>query len=185
MIPLRDAHRAEITALCRRFLVRRLEVFDPAARGADLDPARSNVDLLVTYDPDVTHPGLGAYFELHERLEAVLGRRVDPVTAGTVENPVTAQVSGGGQTARRSAIGRSGSAFSACRISQPCVLAVESTDRTTAKALAPLSRRKPPEISCRTLDPLRGSSTGASCSARLLVNGTRCGRRSRQPLYAA
>lgn len=87
MIPLLDAHRAEIVTLCRRFHVRRLEVFGSAARGTDFDPARSDVDLLVTYDPDVARQGVGEHFELHNLLETVLGRRVDLVTAGAVENP--------------------------------------------------------------------------------------------------
>lgn len=87
MIPLLDARRAEIAALCRRFHVRRLEVFGSAARGTDFDPARSDVDLLVTYDPDVKRPSLGEHFELHDLLEAVLGPRVDLVIAGAVENP--------------------------------------------------------------------------------------------------
>ena len=88
MIPLLDACRAEIAALCRRFHVRRLEVFGSAARGTDFDPARSDVDLLVTYDRDVKRPSLGEHFELHDLLEAVLGRRVDLVIAGAVEKPL-------------------------------------------------------------------------------------------------
>ncbi|MGH7044244.1 MAG: nucleotidyltransferase family protein [Acetobacteraceae bacterium] len=70
MIPLLAAHRAEIVALCRRFHVRRLEVFGSAARGTDFDPTRSDVDLLVTYGPDAKRPSLGEHFELHDRLEA-------------------------------------------------------------------------------------------------------------------
>ena len=55
----------------------------------------------------------------------------------------------------------------------PCFLAVESTDRITAKSLAPCSERKPPEIFCRSfiIRPSR--------SARLLVNGTRGSARKR------
>jgi hypothetical protein len=35
-------HRADIAALCRRFGVRRLDVFGSAARGADFEPERSD-----------------------------------------------------------------------------------------------------------------------------------------------
>ena len=50
----------------------------------------------------------------------------------------------------------------------PCFLAVERTERMTAKSLAPSSDRKPPEIFCRNF------IIRASRSARLLVKGT-CG----------
>ena len=49
MLSLIAEHRAEIAALCRRFGVRRLAVFGSAARGADFDPARSDVDFLVEF----------------------------------------------------------------------------------------------------------------------------------------
>ena len=51
MLPLIHARREEVAELCRRFHVRRLEVFGSAARG-DFDPERSDVDFLVEFDPD-------------------------------------------------------------------------------------------------------------------------------------
>jgi predicted nucleotidyltransferase len=87
MVPLIHAHRAEVAEICRRFHVRRLDVFGSAARGTDFDPARSDVDLLVTYDPDLPRPGLSGYFDLRDELSAVLGRPVDLVMAGAVRNP--------------------------------------------------------------------------------------------------
>ena len=66
----------------------------------------------------------------------------------------------------RVAIRCAGSAVSVWSRSQPCFLAVEISDRITAKSAAPCSERKPPEIFCRNfiIRPSR--------SARLLVNGT-------------
>lgn len=87
MLKLIEARRAEIADLCRRFHVRRLEVFGSAARGTDFDPARSDVDLLVTYEPDVPPPNLTEYFDLNEQLSALLGRPVDLVMSGAVRNP--------------------------------------------------------------------------------------------------
>jgi predicted nucleotidyltransferase len=84
MLKLIEARRAEIADLCRRFHVRRLEVFGSAARGTDFDPARSDVDLLVTYEPA---PNLTEYFDLNEQLSALLGRPVDLVMSGAVRNP--------------------------------------------------------------------------------------------------
>ena len=43
--------RADLAALCRQYRVVRLEVFGSAARGTDFDPARSDVDLLVSFAP--------------------------------------------------------------------------------------------------------------------------------------
>jgi hypothetical protein len=42
-------HREELRDLCRRFHVRRLDVFGSAARG-DFDSARSDIDFLVEFD---------------------------------------------------------------------------------------------------------------------------------------
>jgi hypothetical protein len=79
--------REELRALCRRFHVRRLDLFGSAARG-DFDPERSDVDFLVEFDR--THPdalSLRTYFGLKEALEGLLGRPVDLVEPGAVRNP--------------------------------------------------------------------------------------------------
>jgi uncharacterized protein with HEPN domain len=51
-LPMIESHRAEIADLCRRFHVSRLDVFGSAARVVDFDPARSDIDILVSYAPD-------------------------------------------------------------------------------------------------------------------------------------
>ena len=84
MLPLIAEHRAEIAALCRRFGVRRLAVFGSAARGADFDPQRSDVDFLVEFaaqDGDFTH-----FPDFKEALEALLARRVDLVDRKAIES---------------------------------------------------------------------------------------------------
>lgn len=86
MLPLIEAHRREIAELCRRYHVERLELFGSAARATDFDPTRSDIDLLVTYEP-ATHPTFSDYFDLSEALAAVLGRPVDLVMSGAVRNP--------------------------------------------------------------------------------------------------
>ena len=87
MLPLIESHRAEIAELCRRFHVHRLDVFGSAARGTDFDPDRSDVDLLVTYDPGTPAPSLAEYFDLRAELAALFGRPVDLVMSGAVRNP--------------------------------------------------------------------------------------------------
>jgi len=86
MLQLIEMHRGDIAELCRRFHVDRLDVFGSAARGADYDPAKSDVDLLVTYLPG-HRPGMPAYQDLRDALEALLGRPVDLVMEAAAENP--------------------------------------------------------------------------------------------------
>jgi predicted nucleotidyltransferase len=87
MLLLVHNHRNDIAALCRRFNVKRLEVFGSAARGTDFNPDRSDVDFLVSFDPDSPEPDLRAYFDLRQLLAGLLGRPVDLVMAGAVRNP--------------------------------------------------------------------------------------------------
>lgn len=86
MLRLIEAHRNDIAELCRRFHVQRLDVFGSAARGSDFDPARSDIDLLVTYIPGY-HSGIAAYLDFRDALTALLERPVDLVMEGAVENP--------------------------------------------------------------------------------------------------
>ena len=83
-----DQHRAEITTMCRRYGVRRLEVFGSAARETDFDPLESDADFLVAFDP--AESGLSPleqYFGLAEALRHLLGRPVDLVETGALRNP--------------------------------------------------------------------------------------------------
>lgn len=86
MIALIENQRSQVAELCRRLRVRRLELFGSAARD-DFDPARSDIDVLVEFEPDSSVPALEAYFGLKEALEALFGRRVDLVMPGAIKNP--------------------------------------------------------------------------------------------------
>jgi predicted nucleotidyltransferase len=86
MQPFIAARLAEIADLCRRYHVRRLDVFGSAASG-DFDDDRSDVDFVVEFDGDAAAKALDAYFGLKEALEALLGRPVDLIMSGAVENP--------------------------------------------------------------------------------------------------
>ncbi len=85
MLPLIEEHRPEIAALCRRFGVRRLDVFGSAARGADFDPARSDVDLLYEFEPMSSGAYVDAYFDLKEAFELLFNRPVDLVSREAIE----------------------------------------------------------------------------------------------------
>ena len=82
-----ESKREFIADLCGRLGVRRMDVFGSAARGRDFDAERSDVDLLVEFTPGTQGSSWGPYFELKERLEALLGRPVDLVEVGAVRNP--------------------------------------------------------------------------------------------------
>ena len=67
----------EIAGLCRSHGVIRLEVFGSAARGTDFDPATSDADFLVVFDPSRDPGGFGHLFTFQNALAAALGREVD------------------------------------------------------------------------------------------------------------
>ena len=85
MAPVLDLHLAEISDLCRRYGVARLEVFGSAATDA-FDPARSDIDFLIEFDDD-PNDLFKRYFGLKAALESRLGRGVDLVMPGAMRNP--------------------------------------------------------------------------------------------------
>jgi predicted nucleotidyltransferase len=86
MIKQIELHREELRALCRRFHVRRLDLFGSAARG-DFDPEHSDVDFIVEFDRSAPQHPFDAYFGLKEELETLLCRKVDLVELSAVRNP--------------------------------------------------------------------------------------------------
>ena len=79
--------REELAALCRLHGVRRLELFGSAARGADFDPGKSDADFLVEFAPVRGLSPFDRYFDFKYALGDALGRPVDPVEFGVVQNP--------------------------------------------------------------------------------------------------
>jgi predicted nucleotidyltransferase len=79
-------HRSELEALCRRYGVRRLELFGSAAAGQDR-PGQSDLDFLVEFAPVPPGGYADAYFGLLEPLEALFRRPVDLVVASAIKNP--------------------------------------------------------------------------------------------------
>ena len=86
MHALIDQRRVEISRICEAHHVRKLEVFGSAARGTDFDPAKSDADFLIEFEPQ-TKRRLEAYFHVKEALEKLLLRSVDLVEAGALKNP--------------------------------------------------------------------------------------------------
>jgi len=81
-----ELHQAELGSLCRRFRVRRLEVFGSAATGHFHGDA-SDLDFLVEFEPQASAGYADLYFGLLESLEALFGRTVDLVVVSTIRNP--------------------------------------------------------------------------------------------------
>ena len=76
----------EVELLCRRYRVRRLELFGSAAAGTDRI-GESDLDFLVEFDPIPAGEYADHYFGLLEALEQLFGRPVDLVVAAAVKNP--------------------------------------------------------------------------------------------------
>ena len=87
MIDEIELSREELRALCRRFHVRRLDLFGSAARG-DFDPEHSDIDFLVEFDrAHAKALSLKGYFQFKKELEAILGRPVDLIETRELRNP--------------------------------------------------------------------------------------------------
>ena len=84
MSPLIEDNLEQIGRLCRLYGVRKLELFGSILR-PDFDPARSDVDLLVEFQPQVAD-SFANFLDLKEALEALLGRRVDLVELRAIRN---------------------------------------------------------------------------------------------------
>ena len=81
-----DFGQRALDNLCRKFRVRRLDLFGSATTG-HFDPARSDVDLLVEFEAMPASAYAAAYFGLRAAAETLLGRPVDLVTEAALANP--------------------------------------------------------------------------------------------------
>ena len=75
-----------IAVACRQHRVLRMHLFGSVLRD-DFDPSRSDLDLLVEFQPIDPGALVGAYFGLERQLAAITGQRVDLVMADAVRNP--------------------------------------------------------------------------------------------------
>ncbi len=87
MIALIEEKRSELAGLCARHGVRRLALFGSAATGERFDPARSDLDFLVEFQPQPPASRADSYFGLMEDLERLFGVPVDLVEPGPIANP--------------------------------------------------------------------------------------------------
>ena len=76
----------DLEALCHNRGVRRLALFGSAASG-EFDPAASDLDFLVEFQPVEPARHADNYFGLQEDLEQLFGVPVELVEAGPIRNP--------------------------------------------------------------------------------------------------
>jgi len=81
-----EEKRSELELICRRRHVRRIELFG-SATGPDFDPARSDLDFLVTFEDIPVDSYADEYFGLLEDLQGLFQRNVDLVMESSIENP--------------------------------------------------------------------------------------------------
>jgi predicted nucleotidyltransferase len=79
-------NKDKLAEVCRRFRVRRLEVFGSAARD-DFDPAKSDIDFIVSFADKTPGTYADRYFDFAAAIEEVLGRRIDLLTERSIRNP--------------------------------------------------------------------------------------------------
>jgi len=84
MHPLIENNREAIAQLCRIHGIRRLEVFGSILRD-DFDAERSDVDVLVEFDPPVA-ASFTNFLDLKEALEALFQRSVGLIELRAVRN---------------------------------------------------------------------------------------------------
>jgi len=81
-----EKNKGELAEVCRRFGVRRLEVFGSAVR-EDFDPAKSDFDFIVSFADKTPGTYADRYFDFAAAIEKLLGRRIDLLTERSIRNP--------------------------------------------------------------------------------------------------
>lgn len=82
--PLIEIQRQGIARVCRQHGVHKLEAFGSVLRD-DFDPARSDIDLLVEFEPEAA-ADFSNFLDLKQALENLLQRPVDLVELHTIGN---------------------------------------------------------------------------------------------------
>ena len=86
MNPLVEDRLAELSEICARRRVKRLELFGSAARSDRFDPDSSDLDFLVEYQPLELAEYADAYFGLLFDLERLFARPVDLLMPTAIRN---------------------------------------------------------------------------------------------------
>jgi uncharacterized protein len=91
MLALIEQHRSHLNALCRKYGVKRLELFGSAVR-EDFDAKRSDLDFVVEFDDLRVENAADRYLGLLVDLEDLFLRKIDLVSYPAIRNPFFKQV---------------------------------------------------------------------------------------------
>ena len=86
MHPSISQYKVDISKICKRYRVTKLDVFGSAARKDDFNLANSDADFLIEFAPEV-QVGLGEFIGIKMELEKLLGRKVDLLEPEAIVNP--------------------------------------------------------------------------------------------------
>jgi predicted nucleotidyltransferase len=86
MVSLIAQYRDELEELCRRYHVRRLELFGSATSG-EFYPNTSDLDFLVLFDELEPAIYADAYLGFYESLTTLFDRRIELVSTTAITNP--------------------------------------------------------------------------------------------------
>jgi predicted nucleotidyltransferase len=85
MVSIIDEHHKELINLCRKYYVKRLDVFGSIV--TDDFSQSSDIDFLVEFDSKVNPRRFDNFFELYRALENLFVRPIDLVEPGGLNNP--------------------------------------------------------------------------------------------------
>lgn len=85
MLPLIEQHRQEIESLCRKYGIKRLDLFGSAANG-EFNPSTSDLDFFYEFNDDKSHLA-DRFFGLLGDLQSLFNMRIDLVSAKHATNP--------------------------------------------------------------------------------------------------
>ena len=86
MLDLIEQHRTELSDLCRKYAVKRLELFGSAVRG-DFDPGKSDLDFAVEFTDFTVENAADRFLGLMVDLEDLFCRKIDLVSYPAIRNP--------------------------------------------------------------------------------------------------
>jgi predicted nucleotidyltransferase len=79
-------YKLDISIICKRYRVTKLDVFGSAVRKYDFNLASSDADFLIEFAPEV-RVGLSEFMGIKTELERLLGRTVDLLEPEAIVNP--------------------------------------------------------------------------------------------------
>jgi len=87
MISFIEENYESLNRLCKKYRVKRFEVFGSALTDEGFDPKKSDLDFLVEFLPLQPGEHADAYFGLLEALQDLFNRHIDLVMPRAIKNP--------------------------------------------------------------------------------------------------